>query len=81
MKKNIIEFLVRWRTWIVNSVAAVVFVIPELLYALLGFNWGEIIDAQYMPYVTLVILILNVWMRPRPAVISSDVEAYLSKED
>ena len=40
-----------------------------LYLALIG---GEIIDPQYMPYVTLTVLVLNVWMRPRPAVISSD---------
>lgn len=81
MKNKAIEFLIRWRTWIVNSAAAIVIVLPDILYALLGFNWGEIIPQEYMPYVTLIILILNVWMRPRPAVISSDVEAYLTRED
>jgi hypothetical protein len=67
------ETLVRWRTWFVNTVF-VILLTPELLVALLGFDWKTIIPAQFMPYVTLAIIVLNVWMRPRPAAVASDLE-------
>lgn len=73
------ETLVRWRTWLVNTVF-VVLLTPELLLALLGFDWGTIIPARYMPYVTLAIIILNVWMRPRPAVVASDPEVEMRRD-
>lgn len=72
------ETLVRWRTWFVNVVFAILLT-PELLVALLGFDWGTIIPAQYMPYVTLAVIVLNVWMRPRPAVVASDPEVDMRK--
>ncbi len=70
----IYETFVRWRTWIVNAFFAIVLVLPDLLQALLGFNWGELVPQQYMPWVTLLIVVVNVWMRPRPAVIKTDPE-------
>lgn len=72
------ETLVRWRTWLVNTVF-VVLLTPELLIALLGFDWGSILPAKYMPYVTLAVIILNVWMRPRPATVASDPEVQVKK--
>jgi hypothetical protein len=73
------EFLVRWRTWLVNVFAALLLVLPDLLTALLGFDWGTIIPKVYMPYVTLAIIIVNVWMRPRPASVASDPEVKVKK--
>lgn len=73
------EFLVRWRTWLVNVFAALLLVLPDLLTALLGFDWGTIIPKAYMPYVTLAIIIVNVWMRPRPASVASDPEVKVKK--
>jgi hypothetical protein len=64
----------RFRTWIVNSVFGVL-IGPEAIAALLGYDWGAIIPEHYMPYVTLAVVVLNVWMRPRPAVLASDIEA------
>lgn len=65
----------RWRTWILNGAAAVVLVLPDVLAALSGFDWGSVVPAKYLPYVTLAIIVLNVWMRPRPAVLPCDDEA------
>lgn len=65
----------RWRTWIVNGLAALLLVLPDVLNALAGFDWSGIVPARYMPLVTLAIIILNVWMRPRPAVLPHDDEA------
>ena len=61
----------RWRTWFVNGLAAVLLVLPELL------NAPEIlavIPPSYQKYVFLAALLLNIWMRPRPAVLPSDPE-------
>lgn len=73
------DTFVRWRTWLVNTVFLVLLT-PELVVALLGFDWKTIIPSQYMPYVTLAIIILNIWMRPRPAVVSSDPEVDMRKD-
>lgn len=73
------ETLVRFRTWFVN-VVFLLLLTPELLVALLGFDWASIVPERYMPYVTLAVIVLNVWMRPRPASIASDPEVQVKKE-
>lgn len=65
--------LVRWRTYVVNFLFAVLLA-PELVTALLGFDWGAILPPRVMPYVTLAIIIANIWMRPRPADRASDLD-------
>lgn len=71
--KKLLETLARWRTWLVNVVFAIL-LSPELVNALLGFDWATIIPRQYMPWVSLAVIVLNVWMRPRPAALASDPE-------
>jgi hypothetical protein len=66
------ELTVRFRTWIVNLVFALMIVAPELL------NSPEVlavIPAEYQRYVLAAAFLVNIWMRPRPAVIKSDPEA------
>ncbi|MDX0262442.1 hypothetical protein GOC60_14765 [Sinorhizobium meliloti] len=65
----------RWRTWIVNTLAALLLILPDILAALSGFDWGSVVPAKYLPYLTLAVIVLNVWMRPRPAVLPDDEEA------
>lgn len=60
-------WLQRFRTWIFNIVAAVVVVLPDLLNALAGYAWSDVVPARYMPYVTMLIVVVNVLLRPRPA--------------
>lgn len=72
------ETLVRWRTWLVNVLFAILLT-PELVVALLGFDWATVIPPGLMPYVSLAIIILNIWMRPRPASIASDPEVQVKK--
>ena len=67
------EILVRWRTWLVNVLFGII-ISPDLVLALLGFDWGTVVPKAWMPYVTLTVIVLNVWMRPRPAVIKKDLE-------
>lgn len=66
------EWLVRFRTWIVNLLLAVVIVAPDLL------NSPEvlaIVPAEYQRYVLAAGFLLNIWLRPRPAVMARDPEA------
>lgn len=74
-----LDTLRRWRTWIFNVLAALVLFLPDILAALAGFDWGQIIPAKYLPYFTVAVVIINVAMRPRPAVLPSDPEAKLMK--
>jgi hypothetical protein len=73
------EFVVRFRTWLFNVLALVLLVGPDLIVALLGYHWADIVPAKYMPLVTLAIIVINVLMRPRPASIASDPEVQVRK--
>lgn len=71
MLNQIWEALVRFRTWVVNLFAAALLILPELL------NAPEVIAVvpiQYQKYVFVAALLLNIWMRPRPAVMKKDVQ-------
>lgn len=72
MSKRLWEFIVRFRTWIVNIVLSLAVILPDLL------NSPEllaVIPEDYQRYVLVAAFLINIWMRPRPAVIASDVEA------
>lgn len=73
------EFVVRFRTWLFNVGALLALFLPDLATALLGYRWADIIPSHYMPYVSLAILIINIWMRPRPASIASDPDVQVRK--
>ena len=70
------ETLVRWRTWIVNVFASLLLVLPELLNAP---EVIAVIPVEYQKYVFVAALLLNILMRPRPAVVSTDLEASVSR--
>jgi len=72
MLDKIWEALVRFRTWVVNLLAAALIVLPELLNAP---EVLAVIPPSYQKWVFLAALLLNIWMRPRPAVMAKDVEA------
>lgn len=71
MLDKIWETLVRFRTWVVNLFAAALLILPELLNAP---EVIAVIPVQYQKYVFVAALLLNIWMRPRPAVMKKDVE-------
>jgi hypothetical protein len=66
-----IEWLLRFRTWIVNIVLAVAVVLPELANAP---EVLAVVPAEYQRYFLAGLFLLNIWMRPRPAVLPSDIE-------
>jgi hypothetical protein len=74
--KRIVEAIVRFRTWLANIFFAVLIVAPDLL------NSPEvlaIIPAEYQRWVIAAGFLVNIWMRPRPAVLATDVEASVSR--
>lgn len=72
MLSKILATFARFRTWIVNIAASLLILLPDLL------NAPEVIAVvplKYQKYVFVAALILNIIMRPRPAVLPSDPEA------
>jgi len=63
--------LVRWRTWLVNVLASLLIVLPELLNAP---EVLAVIPVEYQKYVFVGALLLNILMRPRAAATKSDPE-------
>ena len=65
------EALVRWRTWLVNLVLSGLVLIPIVL------NSPEVlavIPMEYQKWFLLAAFIINIWLRPRPAVMRKDLE-------
>lgn len=74
--KRIIEAIIRFRTWLANLFFAFLIVAPDLL------NSPEIlaiIPAEYQRWAIAAGFLINIWMRPRPAVLATDVEASVSR--
>lgn len=68
---KIVEIIARWRTWIVNMILAGIAVAPEIL------NAPEIlalVPQDYQRYFLAGLFLLNIWLRPRPAVLPSEVK-------
>lgn len=66
------ETLVRWRTWLVNTVAALMILLPEILNAP---EVVAVIPAEYQKYVFVAALLINIVMRPRPAALPKEARA------
>ena len=76
MINRVWETLVRWRTYFVNIVLALLFILPEVL------NSPEIlaiIPAEYQRWFLVAAFLVNIWMRPRPATVASDPEVQVKK--
>ena len=74
--KRIIEAVIRFRTWLANLLFALLIVAPDLL------NSPEVlavIPAEYQRWVIAAGFLVNIWMRPRPAVLANDLEASVSR--
>lgn len=65
------DTLVRWRTWLVNVLASLLIVLPELLNA---HEVLAVIPVEYQKYVFVAALLLNILMRPRAAATRDDPE-------
>lgn len=65
------ETLVRWRTYFLNIILALLFIAPEVL------NSPEIlaiIPAEYQRWFLVAAFLANIWMRPRAAATKNDPE-------
>lgn len=69
---SVVKLIARWRTWIVNVGLAALIVLPDILRA------PEILalfPAEYQKIIIAVVFVItNIWMRPRPAVLPSDIK-------
>jgi len=68
------DFLVRWRTWLANVIGAVLLALPDLLFLLQAPELMAVLPPGYQKWLALALLIVNIWMRPRPAVRAADPE-------
>ena len=75
MLSRLWDFLVRWRTWLANVVGAVLLALPDLLALLNSSELMAVLPAGWQKWLALALLIINIWMRPRPAVRAADPEA------
>lgn len=74
--KKLWESVIRFRTWIVNLVLALAVILPDLM------NSPEIlavVPAEYQRWIVALAFLINIWLRPRPAVIKTDLEASVSR--
>lgn len=65
------DFLVRFRTWLVNAGFVLLMFIPDIL------NQPEVlavIPDAYDKYIIAAAFLVNIWLRPRPAARAKDVE-------
>jgi hypothetical protein len=67
----VVKLIARWRTWIVNVGLAALTLIPEIMSAP---EVLAIIPSDYQRWALAGVFLLNIWMRPRPAVLASDLK-------
>lgn len=74
---SILKMVARWRTYVVNLILAFLVMAPEILNAP---EILAIVPQDYQRMFLAGLFLLNIWMRPRPAVLPSDPEAQVRKE-
>lgn len=70
------ELTVRFRTWIANLFFAALIVAPDIL------NSPEVlavIPSEYQRWVIAAGFLVNIWLRPRPAVMAKDPEVHVKR--
>ena len=75
--KNFVKTLARWRTWVVNGLLVFATMAPEILNAP---EILAIVPQEYQRMFLAGLFLLNIWLRPRPAVLPSDPEVQVKKE-
>jgi hypothetical protein len=69
-----IDFIIRWRTWLANVIGAVLLALPDLLLFLNSSELMAILPTGYQKWLALGLLVINIWMRPYPAVRAGDLQ-------
>lgn len=73
---SIFKTIARWRTWVLNVLLVFATLAPEIL------NAPEIlavVPQEYQRMFLAGLFLLNIWMRPRPAVLPGDPEVQIKK--
>lgn len=73
------ETFIRFRTWLVNVLSIFLLALPDILDLLASTDWSDIIPDQYVRLFAIALAVINIWMRPRPAVLPSDPEAKIAE--
>lgn len=73
MLNTLWEHTRRLRTWIVNALSLLILALPDIIDLLSGANLNGIIPDQYVRAFAIALALLNILMRPRPAVLKKDI--------
>jgi hypothetical protein len=73
---GIFKTIARWRTWVVNLVLVAITLAPEVLSAP---EILAIVPPDFQRYFLAFLFLVNIWMRPRKAVLPSDPEVKNAK--
>lgn len=68
---NAWDFLIRFRTWILNVGTAAITLIPLVVVTP---EFQAVLTDEQLRWVLLGNVVLNLWMRPRPAVRAKDLD-------
>lgn len=74
---SIFKTIARWRTWVLNGLLVFATLAPEVLNAP---EILAIVPQEYQRMFLAGLFVLNIWMRPRPAVLPGDPEIQIKKE-
>lgn len=74
--KALFKSIARWRTWVLNMLLVFATLAPEVLNAP---EILAIVPQEYQRAFLAFLFLLNIWMRPRPAVLPSDPEVQIKK--
>lgn len=70
-----LKVIARFRTWLVNVLSIFILILPDVLNVLAATDWTGIIPDPYIRGFGVLLAVVNIWMRPRPAVLPGDAEA------
>lgn len=73
---SIFKTIARWRTWVLNMLLVLATLAPEVLNAP---EILAIVPQEYQRMFLAGLFLLNIWMRPRPAVLPGDPEVAIKK--
>lgn len=74
---SIFKTIARWRTWVLNVLLVLATLAPEVLNAP---EILAIVPQEYQRMFLAGLFVLNIWMRPRPAVLPGDPEVQIKKD-
>lgn len=76
MIRRVWEFTARWRTWLWNALSILTI---AALHALATPEVQALLPEGWLPWALAINAVVNIWMRPRRAVLATDHEAAVSR--